>query len=319
MRPGAIGLMLLLVACGGANDNGIVIPPPPPEVVEFRRAALELALRPDHGDNRVEVQEIQIGVNLDSALPSRGRLGVLEAEKRAADILVKAKAGEDFDTLVYQYSWNGPRLGVRPGTTLYVRNEDARRAPSVHAGGVLSPAIERAVWRLKPGEIGGVEYHRKDAEGGYYVLRRLTEAEMRADNPANEEPANPDIAAMRESASQLSARTELDASTVKVRHVLVGRWAPGPTDDLKPLKPQAAEARAAELWRKAADGEDFAALMKHSYDGGPGEYTMTLKDRENMVRAFWSAAWRLKPGEIGVTLYDRWDSPFGYHIIQRIE
>lgn len=323
MKRWLTGLTLLLAAfgCGsGDNGNGVKVPPPSDAVLAFRKLALELSLRPDAGENRVEVQEILIGVNLDSALPSRKRMGVLEAEQLAAELLAKAQAGEDFDTLVYQYSWEGPRLGIRPGTTLYIRNEpDARRAPSVHAGGVLGASIERAVWRLKPGELGAVEFHRKDAEGGYYVLRRLTEAEMKADNPVNAGPASDDIKAMRDSARELLDRPELDTSTVKVRHVLVGRYAPGPSDDLKPLKPVAAEARAAELWREAAAGADFSAMMKHSYDSGPGEYTMTRENREGMARSFWSAAWRLKPGEVGVALYDRWDSPFGYHIIQRLE
>lgn len=321
LAPSRLGMSLLfcalLAACSGENND---VPPPPPEtpehVREFRRAALELRLRDDRGDQQAEIQYVQIGVNLDSTF--RGRLGMVEAELRAADIFRQAKTGADFDNLVYQHSWEGPNLGRRPGTYLFIR-EGQPDAPSVRRSSMVGSAVAHAIWRLAPGEIGAVEYHRTDSESGYFVLRRLTEEESQADNPANFDPANEAIAAVRKAAAETAARPELDVSTVKVQHLLVGRYAPRPIEELKPLDAMQAEQRAAELWAQAAEADFDALVQSNTYDSHPGIYTMTLDDREGMVAGFWQTAWRLEAGEVGIVLYDRRKSPYGYHIIKRLE
>lgn len=320
LAPWHLGVSLLFLtvaACSGGNDEDR---PPPSDVQqhvqEFRRAALALQLREDGGAAQAGIQYVHIGVNLES--PFHGRLSMAEAELRAADIFREAKAGADFDNLVYQHSWEGPSLGRRPGAYLFIR-EGQPDAPSIRASSMVGSAVENAIWRLEPGEIGCVEYHRSDSSEGYFVIRRLTQAELQADDPANAEPAGEAIAAMRKAAAEIAARAELDASTVKVQHLLVGRYAPGATDELKPLNATQAEQRAADLWAKAA-AADFDALVKaNTYDSHPGIYTMTLEDREGMVAGFWQTAWRLEPGETGVVLYNRKNSPYGYHIIKRLE
>jgi hypothetical protein len=321
-------LLLLLFALGACNGPGANNAPPAPDVTAevraFRDAALALQLREDGGAQHVDVQFIQIGVNLES--PFRGTLSSAEAERLASSLLKQARDGAEFDKLVYQHSWETPQLGNRPGSYRVVRDKSESRT-GVRPETMFDAALRKAFWRLKPGEISAVEYHRRDNESGYYVVRRLTEEETRADNPANFDPSNEAVAAMRKHAAEVLARDELNASTVKVQHILVGRYAPGPRDELKPLKPVEAEEHAAELYARAIAGEDFDALVKkYTYDAHPGIYTMSREEgakdmtyREDMVAAFWKVAWRLNPGEIGVTLYDRYDSPFGYHIIKRIE
>lgn len=314
-------LLLLISACSGNGSNtGFTPAPTSPEIRKLRELAVELLSRADAGEQQVEVQQIHIGVNMDSSLPSRTTLTMAQAEQRAAEVLAKALAGEDFDKLVYQHSWQGPRLGVRPGAFLILRESTAQTGPSVLVDDAMSPNLRNAAWRLKPGEISAVEYHRTDCEEGYFILRRLTDAEMKADNPANLPPANEQVTAMRKAAADLAARPEVAATRMKVQHILVGRYSPGPTDALKPLNAADAEARAAELFAKVITGADFGALVKEaSYDGGPGTYDMTMDDRENMVKGFWQGAWRLQPNEIGIVPYNRYTSPFGYHIIKRLE
>ncbi|MCC7508802.1 MAG: peptidylprolyl isomerase [Planctomycetes bacterium] len=313
-------LLLLVSACGNGNNTEFTPVPTSPEIRKLRELAVELLSRPDAGEQQVEVQQIQVGVNLDSSLPSRPSLTMAKAEQRAAEVLAKALDGEDFDKLVYQHSWQGPRLGVRPGTFLILREATTQSAPSVLVDDAMSPNLRNAVWRLKPGEVSAVEYHRTDCEEGYFILRRLTDDEMIADNPANLPAPNEQVAAMRKAAADLAARPEVAATRMKVQHILVGRFAPGPTDALKPLNAADAEARAAELFAKAITGADFGALVKEaSYDGAPGIYDMTMDDREDMVKGFWQGAWRLQPNEIGIVPYHRYTSPFGYHIIKRLE
>jgi hypothetical protein len=316
--------LLLIAACSNGNGG----PGPAPEVFAdvkaLRESALALQLRPDNRLEQVEIQYVHLGVNLDS--PFRGRLTMSEAEARAADVLKQARAGADFDNLVYQHSWDGPELGHRPGCYIFVRKE-GRKAPSVRPDSMISTNLRNAVWRLEPGEIGAVEYHRKDNDSGYFIVRRLTADESKADDPVNFEPANEEIAAMRKTATEVAARTELDVSIVRVQHVLIGRYAPGRSNELKPLDAMQAERLAAEVFAKAVAGDEFDALVRsHTYDSHPGIFTMSKADgvpdalaREGMVAGFWMTAWRLQPGEVGIALYDRYESPYGYHIIKRLE
>ncbi len=321
---------LALAACGNEGGNQPPVaneaPPAPasPAVRELRQAALALQLRDDKGAKQVEIQFVQIGVGIESG--TRERLTLPEAEELAARVFAEARDGADFDTLAYQHSWEMPSLGRRPGAYLVMREKGESRQ-SVVAATMFSENLQKAFWRLDEGEIGAVEFHRRDCDTGYFVVRRLTAEEATQDNPANFEPSTPQVAAMRQAATDLMRRPELDVETVKVQHLLIGRYAPGTGTDLKPLKPVPAEETAAELFSRAVGGEDFDQLVKaRTYDSHPGIYSMTrtkgaadARFREEMVAAFWKAAWRLKPGEVGVTLYDRYDSPFGYHIIKRLE
>ena len=77
-------------------------------------------------------------------------------------------------------------------------------------------------------------------------------------------------------------------------------------------------------------GEDFGELVKaHTDDSAPGIYTMVVDAsqavtnkvfaRSGMVPAFGNVGWRLQVGQIGVAPYDDTASPFGWHIVKRLE
>lgn len=86
---------------------------------------------------------------------------------------------------------------------------------------------------------------------------------------------------------------------------------------------------AADILARAEAGEDFGALMKEfSNDPGGGVYTMADLNirpkpgafpRSQMAPAFGDVAFSLAVGEVGLAEYDAVASPFGYHIIQRVE
>lgn len=134
------------------------------------------------------------------------------------------------------------------------------------------------------------------------------------------------LSALRTHTSEFMARPEHDAQRVKVRHVLV-MHAGAPRSTATRTREEA-EQLAADLYARALAGEDFAELMaQHSDDTGGGVYTMVesggrppkLINRTAMVPAFGDAGWRLQPGEIGVVAEDPVRSPYGWHIVERLE
>jgi hypothetical protein len=115
---------------------------------------------------------------------------------------------------------------------------------------------------------------------------------------------------------------------VVVQHLLVSFAGKLPG---KPINRTQAEARdlAESLLARARSGEDFDALVKqYTDDQAPGIYTMVGRGRtppageygrDQMVPGFGDLSFSLKVGEIGLCRYDSVRSPFGFHIIKRIE
>ena len=114
---------------------------------------------------------------------------------------------------------------------------------------------------------------------------------------------------------------------VKVRHILIsfgGAAVPS-------IKTKAeAEKLAFEILDRARNGEDFEALEKrYSDDPNPSPYTISnigIKPqttgemgRLELVKSFGDVSFKLRVGEIRMAAYDPPSSPFGWHIIKRIE
>jgi parvulin-like peptidyl-prolyl isomerase len=78
-----------------------------------------------------------------------------EAQARVAEALKRAKAGEDFEVLVKEFS-------DEPGA--------AERGGSLgHFGhGMMVPAFEKAAFKLKPGEVSEIV----ETQFGYHVIQR---------------------------------------------------------------------------------------------------------------------------------------------------
>jgi hypothetical protein len=132
-------------------------------------------------------------------------------------------------------------------------------------------------------------------------------------------PAVNDTAAMDAAIAVLMAKPEQPSEKIKIQHVLISfkgaPRVPGMTRTLDEAK-----ALAADVFKRAGKGEDFTALMtKHSNDPGGGIYDMTKAGRAQMVAGFGNVGFRLKVGEIGVAPHHAKDSPYGWHIIKRLE
>ena len=121
-----------------------------------------------------------------------------------------------------------------------------------------------------------------------------------------------------------------EADLITVQHILVGFEGSVPG---KPITRSREEAQklAAEILEKAKSGADFDALVRENTDdSAPGIYKMAntgipadvanqVYSRGAMIPAFGNVGFALKVGEIGMAAYDEQNSPYGWHIIKRLE
>ena len=117
---------------------------------------------------------------------------------------------------------------------------------------------------------------------------------------------------------------------ITVQHVLIAYTGSVPGKTIERDKEEAA--RVADfVYRKALGGDDFGGLVtKYTDDAAPGIYKMAnfglpgdmgqgVYSRAQMVAAFGDVGFPLAVGEVGMAAYDAKTSPFGWHIIKRIE
>ena len=124
-----------------------------------------------------------------------------------------------------------------------------------------------------------------------------------------------------------SAERPKEPEKVKVQHILISFK--GKTKKPVTRKKAEAEELARSLMDRIAKGEDFDALVKqYTDDQYPGTYTLTNDGqprisgtfaREQMAMSFGDVAFSLKVGEVGMAKYDGFKSPYGWHIIKRLE
>ena len=116
---------------------------------------------------------------------------------------------------------------------------------------------------------------------------------------------------------------------LRVLHVLVAfRGAERAADTVTRTQDEA-EVLAKEILARAQRGEDFKNLIKdYSSDPGEGNYALVNHGvvargpeirRSTFVPAFTKVAFSLAIGDVGLAPFDKKDSPFGYHVIKRIE
>jgi hypothetical protein len=115
---------------------------------------------------------------------------------------------------------------------------------------------------------------------------------------------------------------------VLVQHILIAFKRSVPN---KPLKRTRKEARALaeSLYDRAVKGEDFDALVKeYTNDQYPGMMLLTNKGapqvqggrtRDDVVPKFGDVSFRLEVDEIGLASHHAALSPYGWHVIKRLE
>jgi hypothetical protein len=121
-----------------------------------------------------------------------------------------------------------------------------------------------------------------------------------------------------------------EADRVVVQHVLIGIKGKIAGKPITRSKKDARELTY-EILDRAEAGEDFDALVKeYTDDRYPGRYVIINHDvsglpkegehaRGDMAIKFGDLAFRLKVGEYGMATYHAVSSPYGYHVIKRLE
>ena len=133
----------------------------------------------------------------------------------------------------------------------------------------------------------------------------LTLACVACSEPPDESPLGRECAA-------LLARPEQSVQKVTLQHILIGFVGAKRGSESGHTEAEA-RALASDVLARARAGEAFTALMKQYTD------VLTQDDRDDYARYFADVGFRLQVGEIGVAPYHRVKSPFGWHVIQRLE
>jgi len=127
---------------------------------------------------------------------------------------------------------------------------------------------------------------------------------------------------------QMAQKSEPDFITVQ--HILIGFKGSVPGKPITRSKEEAAKL-AQDVFKRAQAGENFDSLVvEYTDDMAPGIYKMAnhgatadmakqIYPRGQMVPAFGDVGFPLAVGEIGMAEYDPQSSPYGWHIIKRIE
>jgi hypothetical protein len=142
------------------------------------------------------------------------------------------------------------------------------------------------------------------------------------------ETAQTEPPAMEETAPVDTAAAEPDYITVQ--HILIGFAGSVPGKDITRTREEA-ESLAAELLVRAQAGEDFDAMVQqYTDDAHPGIYQMAnlgveanidggVYPRDQMVPAFGDIGFPLGVGGVGMAAHDVQKSPYGWHIVKRIQ
>ncbi len=118
------------------------------------------------------------------------------------------------------------------------------------------------------------------------------------------------------------------ADHIKLQHILIAFAGKVPGKNITRTEAEARQL-AGEILERAKKGEDFDALVRtHTDDAHPGIYGLSNSgvtpatgefSRDRMVPAFGEVGFSLAPGEVGLAPYDARKSPYGWHIIKRLE
>jgi len=118
------------------------------------------------------------------------------------------------------------------------------------------------------------------------------------------------------------------AEHIKLQHILISFAGKVPGKNITRTEDEA-RTLAAQVFDRAKKGEDFDSLVRtYTDDRAPGIYGLANSgvtpsadefSRGRMVPAFGDVGFSLAAGEIGMADYDPAKSPFGWHIIKRLE
>ena len=143
--------------------------------------------------------------------------------------------------------------------------------------------------------------------------------------PAN---SSPSVAAATASTPVPARPPAPVAEHIKLQHILISFTGKVPGKNITRTQDEA-RALARQILERAKKGEDFDSLVRtYTDDRAPGIYGLANSgvtpgegefSRDRMVPAFGEVGFSLAPGEIGIAEYDPMKSPYGWHVIKRLE
>jgi hypothetical protein len=130
--------------------------------------------------------------------------------------------------------------------------------------------------------------------------------------------------------AKVSTTPDKEPDHIRVQHILIGFKGSVPGKNITRTVEEA-KTLAYSLVDSAKAGTSYDDLVaRHTDDSAPGIYGLSNRGvapagppseygRDQMVPAFGNVGFKLKLGEIGVADYDAKTSPYGYHVIKRVE
>jgi len=130
--------------------------------------------------------------------------------------------------------------------------------------------------------------------------------------------------------AKVSTTPDKEPDHIRVQHILIGFKGSVPGKNITRTVDEA-KTLAYSLVDSAKAGTNYDDLVaRHTDDSAPGIYGLANRGvtpagppseygRDQMVPAFGNVGFKLKLGEIGVADYDAKTSPYGYHVIKRVE
>jgi hypothetical protein len=132
----------------------------------------------------------------------------------------------------------------------------------------------------------------------------------------------------KSAAGTMPVKPDVEPKHVQVQHILIAFTGSVPGKNITRSKDEAKKL-AYEVLERARKGEDFDELVRQYTDDsppgiygmagigvppGPGEFR-----RDGMVAAFGNVGFAISAGNIGIADFDPQASPFGWHIIKRLQ
>jgi hypothetical protein len=171
LRAAVWSALFLLPALGCANTeksgttvvgDSAALPSSEAPVVASGTTPVRPATEPQH----IQVQHILIGFS--GSVPNKSiARSQAEAKALAYQILDRARAGEDFDGLVRQYTDDSPpgiysmsAIGVTPSAGEFPRDQ-------------MVPAFGNVGFAISPGNIGIADYDATASPYGWHIIKRL--------------------------------------------------------------------------------------------------------------------------------------------------
>ncbi|MAG56701.1 MAG: hypothetical protein CMJ83_10460 [Planctomycetes bacterium] len=238
------------------------------------------------------------------------------AKKLAEELLQRIKNGEGLSRLEQQYSAaaaKGPHS---------MRNYGVVRRPKDQERGVgWESAMCDVLFQMDEGDVQLVEYEPERCRRGYWIVSRLQDLSNRDDLlPA---PAT----------NWQAKGLEKEADKIVVQHVLIGfdgtqNQGPGAEKIGRDL--DQARVLSRRVLAGMRSGMSIGALVKgFSSDPGGGVYSLVNEGvtgapdeyvrRDGMVKGFSDLCFSLAVGECAIAAYDKETSPYGFHVIKRLE